>query len=151
MARFNINTFSPVYPETNNKRGEVQLLRITEPYPVDETYTEEMRLDLLPIFANSTNTILKTFPVGRQMMYRIIMTTDHFLPWSLGETTFLNIYGGASNDSNPRFLSFISDNVTGYENFINGVINAELGAGSIRNNKSSRYWFKYPIHDAYQY
>ena len=135
MARFNINTFSPVYPETNDKRGEIQLLRIIDAYPVDETYTEEMRLDLLPIFANSTNSILKTFPVGRQTMYRIIETTNHFLPWSNGETTFLNIDGGASNDSEPRFLNFINDNVTGYQNYINSVITNELGAGSIQITK----------------
>jgi hypothetical protein len=135
MPLFNQNTFNPLYPESNDKKGEVQILRIVDPFPVDETYTQEMRLDQLPIFCNSTNAILKTFPVGRQTMYRTVMTTDHMLPWSLGETTFLNIDGGASNDSNPRFLSFISDNVTGYQNFINSVITAELGGGSIQITK----------------
>lgn len=135
MALFNQNTFNPIYPESNDKRGEIQILNIITPNPVDDQYTEEMRLDLLPIFSRATNTILKTFPVGRQVMYRIIQTTNHMLPWSFGEQNFLNINGGPNDDSDPRFESFISDNVTGYQNYINSVITGEIGAGSIQITK----------------
>lgn len=135
MALFNQNTFNPIYPESNDKRGEIQILNIITPNPVDDQYTQEMRLDLLPIFSRATNTILKTFPVGRQVMYRIIQTTNHMLPWSTGEQNFLNIDGGAGDDSEPRLALFISENVTGYQNYINALITAEIGAGSIQITK----------------
>lgn len=120
MAKFNINTFNPIYPESNDKKGEIQLLVIREPEQVGENYTEEMRLDLLPCFSRSTDTNLRTTPVGRQTMFRTVFTDENDILWvqNYGDPSFLNTGGVVS--ANLGFFDFVSYNVRKYEDFLNG-------------------------------
>lgn len=120
MAKFLPNTFNPIYPESNDKRGEIQLLNIREPEEVGENWTEEMRLDLLPVFKDSTDANIRSTPVGRQTMFRTVFTDENDIFWvqNYGDPSFLNTGGVVS--ANLGFFDFVSYNVRKYEDFLNG-------------------------------
>lgn len=123
MARFNINTFSPVYPESNDKRGEVQIVKIAQPDEVGENYTQLLRLDYLPVFKDLD---LKIAP-GRQTMYRTVKSNDPFLPWATrdpGNTnSFIITLGGGTGSDNISFVDFINENTKAYQASLNYLIN----------------------------
>lgn len=123
MASFNINTFSPVYPQSDDKRGEVQIIKIGTPNLVDDVWTPQMRLDYLPVFQNQESGVLSLLPVGRQTMYRNVVIDTELLPWSTQDPStadsFLLLSTGTGGFETESFLNFIENNVKGYQATLN--------------------------------
>lgn len=139
MAKFNINTFDPIYPEGNDKKGEIQLRQIKRSFDVDQNWTEEMRLDFLPVFSINTDVTLHTNPVGRQTMYRMVKHDNWNLPWITDDpaniSSFLYPLGPNSSQYLPWEL-FVLDNTQNYESFLNYYIQNDVGlTDSIRITK----------------
>lgn len=131
MAKFNINTFDAIYPEGNDKKGEIQLRQIEISKKVSENWTDEMRLDFLPIFNDLNQPRLSTNPVGRQSMYRIVKHDDFYLPWASdnpdSESSFLWPINQTSQTE--TWDQFILLNTLKYQDFLNWLITYEYGFG----------------------
>jgi hypothetical protein len=121
MARFNPNTFNPIYPESNDKKGEIQLIVIKEPNEVDEIFTEVMRLDFLPAIKNCT---LQYTGVGRQTMYRSVKYTNYDLPWCADDLATDSFLSGIIPQTQD-WISVIRNNTTAYQNYLNAIITDE--------------------------
>lgn len=135
MAKFNINTFNPIYPESNDKKGEIQLLKIRDARPVGEDWSDEMRLDFLPCFANSTDDNLRTTPVGRQVMFRQVYSGNPLLFWAdvIGDASFLGL--GGDTNANLGFFDFVLYNVQKYEALLNDYLSNAGFNASIQISK----------------
>jgi hypothetical protein len=129
MARFNINTFNPIYPESNDKKGEIQLIIRDEELLVDDQYTEVMRLDLLPVVIEQSSVLHQT-GIGRQTMYRTVRSTNLLLPWVVGDLTtesFLN-----PTTESIDWQNFIRTYTADYQDFLNAILTDEGYAEQIR-------------------
>jgi hypothetical protein len=121
MARFNINTFSPVYPATDDKRGEIQIVNIKAAQEVGENYGEEMRIDYLPVIQNIGNPMA----AGVQTMYRTVKSDSDLLQWAdpnfNAVDNFLLPLAGHSTETRP-FIDWIQNNASYYESIINYML-----------------------------
>ena len=135
MARFNIDTFDPIYPEGNDKKGEIQLIQIREAAAVDETWSKVTRLDLLDCFRSTSDPDLRTTPVGRQTMMRQVISSDANILWAgpIGNNSFLAL--GALTTANVGFFEFVRINVQEYEDLLNQYIAAIPETASVRITK----------------
>lgn len=127
MANFKENTFSPVYPESNDKRGEVQIVKIQGAPEVGQNYTETMRLDYLPVFSNPDNGSISQMAPGRQTMYRSVRAVDWNLPWAVNTPDLVESFilpGGVNVAENLSFQDFISENTRAYQDTLNYMLNA---------------------------
>jgi hypothetical protein len=131
MAKFNINTFDPIYPEGNDKKGEIQLRVISDTKTVGEYWTEEMRLDFLPVFSNrNLDSTLYTNPVGRQTMYRIVKHDNFNLPWASSDPDIESSFLYPINPPTSQTVNwelFVIENTQKYNDFLNWYISNNLG------------------------
>jgi hypothetical protein len=131
MAKFNINTFDPIYPEGNDKKGEIQLRDITPQSPVGENWTDEMRLDFLPVFSNILlDGTLFSNPVGRQTMYRMVKHDNWNLPWASSQPDTESSFLYPNNPPSEQVLNwelFCLDNTQKYNDFLNWYLSNVLG------------------------
>lgn len=129
MARFNPNTFNPIYPESNDKKGEIQLIIRDEAFVVDDQYTEVMRLDLLPV-AIEQSSPLHQIGIGRQTMYRTVRSSSLLIPWVVGDLTtesFLNPI-----TESIGWQTFIRTYTGDYQDFLNAILIDEGYSEQIR-------------------